>query len=293
MEAVLVAEDLRKRYRGAGRRGRGDALGGVSLTIAPGEIVGLLGPNGAGKSTFAKIVCGLVQPTAGTARLDGHAVGTRAAQARLGYLAELFRYPPWATADGLLRTHQQLAGSSAGPERAELLELVGLADAAAVRVGSMSKGMQQRLGLAQALIGRPALVLLDEPTSALDPVGRAHVREVLRELRGRGQSVLLSSHLLPEVEQVADRVAIIARGQLIAEGAPAELAGTGGAEFDLASGLVRRTDLRREDLPAEVARLVAAGEQVYGVRELRGTLEEAYLRAVEAHGGSAAQEDAP
>lgn len=286
MEAVLVAEDLRKRYRGAQRRGRGDALGGVSLTIAPGEIVGLLGPNGAGKSTFAKIVCGLVRPTAGAARLDGHPVGSRAAQARLGYLAELFRYPPWATADGLLRTHQQLAGSSGGAaERGELLELVGLGDAAAVRVGSMSKGMQQRLGLAQALIGRPSLVLLDEPTSALDPVGRAHVREVLRELRDRGQSVLLSSHLLPEVEQVADRVAIIARGKLIAEGAPADLAGTGGAEFDLASGLVRRTDLHRDDLPAEVARLVAAGEQIYGVRELRGTLEEAYLRAVDAHGG--------
>jgi ABC-2 type transport system ATP-binding protein len=288
VDSVLIAEGLRKRYRGAQRRGRGDALGGVSLTIGRGEIVGLLGPNGAGKSTFAKIVCGLVRPTAGHALLEGHAVGTRAAQARLGYLAELFRYPPWATADGLLRTHQRLAGSAGGAsERGELLELVGLGDAAAVRVGAMSKGMQQRLGLAQALIGRPALVLLDEPTSALDPVGRAHVREVLRELRGRGQSVLLSSHLLPEVEQVADRVAIIARGQLIAEGAPAELAGTGGAEFDLGDRVVRRAELRRDDLPAEVARLVAAGEQVYGVRELRGTLEEAYLRAVDAHGGAA------
>ncbi len=293
MDAVLVAEDLRKRYRGAQRKGRGDALGGVSLTIGRGEILGLLGPNGAGKSTFAKIVCGLVRPTAGAAHLDGHPVGTRAAQARLGYLAELFRYPPWATADGLLRTHQQLAGSPGGAaERAELLELVGLGDAAAVRVGAMSKGMQQRLGLAQALIGRPALVLLDEPTSALDPVGRAHVREVLRQLRDRGQSVLLSSHLLPEVEQVADRVAIIARGQLIAEGAPAELAGTGGAEFDLGDRVLRRTDLRRDDLPAEVARLVAAGESVYGVRELRGTLEEAYLRAVDAHGGSPTGEEA-
>lgn len=287
MEPVLITEGLRKRYRGAQRKGRGDALGGVDLQIGRGEIVGLLGPNGAGKSTFAKIVCGLVRPTAGRATLEGHPVGTRAAQARLGYLAELFRYPPWATADGLLRTHQRLAGSAGGAaERQELLELVDLADAATVRVGAMSKGMQQRLGLAQALIGRPALVLLDEPTSALDPVGRAHVREVLRELRGRGQSVLLSSHLLPEVEQVADRVAIIARGQLIAEGAPAALAGTGGAEFELASGVQRRPELRRDDIPAEVARLVAAGEQIYGVRELRGTLEEAYLRAVDAHGGA-------
>ncbi|MBO9532011.1 MAG: ABC transporter ATP-binding protein [Solirubrobacteraceae bacterium] len=294
MDSVLVAQELRKRYRGAQRKGRGDALGGVSLSIGRGEIVGLLGPNGAGKSTFAKIVCGLVRPTAGSALLDGHPVGSRAAQARLGYLAELFRYPPWATADGLLRTHQRLAGADGGAsERGELLELVGLGDAAEVKVASMSKGMQQRLGLAQALVGRPPLVLLDEPTSALDPVGRAHVREVLKELRDRGQSVLLSSHLLPEVEQVADRVAIIARGRLIIEGRPTELAGTGGAEFDLASGIVRRPELRREDLPAEVARLVAAGEQVYGVRELRGTLEEAYLRAVEEHGGDGRPPAAP
>ncbi|MEH3053273.1 MAG: ABC transporter ATP-binding protein [Patulibacter minatonensis] len=289
MEHVLEAQELRKRYGGAQRKGRGDALGGVSLSIAPGEIVGLLGPNGAGKSTFAKIVCGLVRPTSGRATLAGHPVGTRAAQARLGYLAELFRYPPWATADGLLRNHQRLAGSPGGvAERRELLELVGLGDAAAVKVGAMSKGMQQRLGLAQSLVGRPALVLLDEPTSALDPVGRAHVREVLRELRRRGQSVLLSSHLLPEVEQVADRVAIIARGRLIAEGQPSELAGRGGAEFELGSGTVRRPELTRDAIPAEVARLAAAGEQIYGVRELRGTLEEAYLRAVDEHGGAAA-----
>ena len=286
VDAVLATSALRKRYRGAQRKGRGDALGGVDLAIAPGEVFGLLGPNGAGKSTFVKIVCGLVRPSSGTATLAGHPVGTRGAQSNLGYLAELFRYPPWATADGLLRTHQRLAASSGGlTERGELLELVGLGDAAAVKVGAMSKGMQQRLGLAQALIGRPPLVLLDEPTSALDPVGRALVRDVLREMRGRGQSILLSSHLLTEVEQVADRVAIIARGTVIAEGAPDDLASRGGVEFDLASGPLRLPELSREAIPDEVARLVAAGERVFGVRELRGTLEEAYLRAVDAHGG--------
>lgn len=286
MSAVLATTDLRKRYRGAQRKGRGDALGGVDLEVAPGEIMGLLGPNGAGKSTLAKIVCGLVRPTAGTATIAGEPVGTRAAQAHLGYLAELFRHPPWLTAEGLLVTHQRLARSAGGAsERDELLELVGLGDAAAVRVGAMSKGMQQRLGLAQALIGRPALVLLDEPTSALDPVGRALVRDVLGEMRARGQSVLLSSHLLSEVEQVADRVAIIARGRVIAEGTPGDLGGRGGVEFDLASGVLRRADLAREAIPDEVARLVASGERVFGVRELRGTLEQAYLRAVDEHGG--------
>ncbi len=284
--AALVTSDLRKRYRGAQRKGRGDALGGVDLTVAPGEVVGLLGPNGAGKSTLVKIVCGLVRPTAGTALVAGEAAGTRAAATQLGYLAELFRYPPWLTAEALLHTHQRLARSPGGvAERGELLKLVGLGDAAEVKVGSMSKGMQQRLGLAHALIGRPALVLLDEPTSALDPVGRALVRDVLGELRGRGQAVLLSSHLLSEVEQVADRVAIIARGELIAEGSPADLGGTGGVEFDLASGIVRRAELGRGDIPGEIERLVAQGEQIFGVRELRGTLEQAYLRAVEAHDG--------
>lgn len=286
VSAVLATSALRKRYRGAQRKGRGDALSGVDITIEPGEILGLLGPNGAGKSTFVKIVCGLVRPSGGTATIDGKPVGTRAAQASLGYLAELFRYQPWATADALLTTHQRLAASSGGAsERKELLDLVGLGDAAAVKVSAMSKGMQQRLGLAQALIGRPPLVLLDEPTSALDPVGRALVRDVLGEMRGRGQSVLLSSHLLSEVEQVADRVAIIARGRVIAEGAPSALASRGGVEFELESGVVRLPELPREAIPAEVDRLVAAGERIFGVRELRGTLEEAYLRAVDEHGG--------
>lgn len=285
MGNVLQVEQLKKRYRGTQRKGRGDALSGVDLHAEPGEIIGLLGPNGAGKSTLVKIVCGLVQPTSGTVTIGGAPVASRAAQSQIGYLAELFRQPPWLTADAVLTMHQRLARAEGGAaERRELLQLVDLADAAEVRVSSMSKGMQQRLGLAQALIGSPALVLLDEPTSALDPAGRALVREVLSELRSRGQAVLLSSHLLGEVELVADRVAIIARGQMIAEGSPRDLQGGGGVEFELASGTVKRTELTREEIPAEVAKLVAAGEQIYGVRELRGSLEAAYLRAIEAHG---------
>ena len=197
------------------------ALVGVDLEVGEGELVGLLGPNGAGKSTLVKAACGLVHPTAGTVTVCGAPAGSAAAQAVLGYLAELFRFPDWCTGEELLALHQRLAASEGGAaERAELLELVGLSEAADRRVGTMSKGMQQRLGIAQALIGGPRLLLLDEPTSALDPAGRRTVRALLEELRGRGVAVLLNSHLLSEVELVCDRVAIIARGGLVAAGTP-------------------------------------------------------------------------
>jgi ABC-2 type transport system ATP-binding protein len=145
----------------------------------------------------------------------------------------------------------------------------------------MSKGMQQRLGIAQALIGSPRLVLLDEPTSALDPAGRRLVRGILEGLRGRGVAVLLNSHLLSEVELVCDRVVIIARGRTITEGAPEALTHAGGVEIDLDGGTRRFPDAGRDEVPEIVARLVAEGERVYGVRVVRGTLEDAYLEAVE------------
>jgi len=268
---------VRKRY------GRTEALAGVDLEVAEGELVGLLGPNGAGKSTLTKIACGLVRPTDGTAFACGHRAGSVAARAATGYLAELFRFPGWATADELLELHQRLARSHGGPaERGELLELVGLADARTRMVETMSKGMQQRLGIAQALIGSPRLVLLDEPTSALDPAGRRLVRGILEGMRERGVAVLLNSHLLSEVELVCDRVVIIARGRTVSEGAPEALTRAGGVEVDLDGGTRHFPDARREDVPDLVARLVADGERVYGVRVVRGTLEDAYLEAVEA-----------
>jgi ABC-2 type transport system ATP-binding protein len=145
----------------------------------------------------------------------------------------------------------------------------------------MSKGMQQRLGLAQAMVGEPRLLLLDEPTSALDPAGRRTVRELLERLRAQGVAVLLNSHLLSEVELVCDRVAIIARGSVVAAGTPAELSRPGGVEIDTATGTRGWPDADRDDVPRIVAELVAAGEQVYGVRVLRSSLEDAYLAAVE------------
>jgi ABC-2 type transport system ATP-binding protein len=272
---ALIAVGLRKTYRAA------IALDGVDLRVGAGELVGLLGPNGAGKSTLTKIAVGLVRPTGGSVTVLGHAAGSVAARARSGYLAELFRFPGWATADEVLALHQRLARSAGGaPERAQLLALVGLAEAARKRVEAMSKGMQQRLGIAQALVGEPGLVLLDEPTSALDPAGRRTVRELLEELRGRGVAVLLNSHLLSEVELVCDRVVIVDHGRTIAEGAPHELAVAGGVEVETAAGLRRFPDAVRAEVPALVARLVAEGVEIYGVRVVTGTLEDAYLRLV-------------
>jgi ABC-2 type transport system ATP-binding protein len=273
--AALSVSGLEKAY-GAVR-----ALVGVDLEVGEGELMGLLGPNGAGKSTLVKIACGLVTPTSGRADVCGEPAGSQAAHRSLGYLAELFRFPDWCTGHELLELHQRLAGSEGGAaERAELLELVALTDAGGRRIGTMSKGMQQRLGIAQALIGSPKLLLLDEPTSALDPAGRRTVRALLEELRGRGVAVLLNSHLLSEVELVCDHVAIIDHGALVAAGTPAELSHAGGVEVETASGPRVFTEARREDAPRIVRDLVAAGEQVYGVRVLSSTLEDAYLEAV-------------
>jgi ABC-2 type transport system ATP-binding protein len=259
---ALSVRNLEKRY------GSVHALKGVDLEVGEGELVGLLGPNGAGKSTLVKIAVGLVRPS-------------RAARSELGYLAEMFRFPGWYTADEVLELHQRLSGSRGGEaERKRLLELVALADASRRRVDGMSKGMQQRLGVAQALVGEPRLLMLDEPTSALDPVGRRTVRLLLEELRGRGVSVLLNSHLLSEVELVCDRVAILLGGEVVAAGSPHELSRPRGVELETDEGVRRIDGAVREDVPRLVADAVAAGRQVYGVRVLTSTLEDVYLEAV-------------
>ena len=277
MSATFACSGLSKRY------GATVALAGVDLEVQPGELVGLLGPNGAGKSTLVKIACGLVSQSDGEAEVAGQPAGSPAARAAIGYLAELFRFPEWLRADELLLLHQRLSGSEGGPEeRRELLELVGLEDAAATRVGAMSKGMQQRLGIAQALVGNPRLLMLDEPTSALDPVGRRIVRNLLLELKRRGVAVLLNSHLLSEVERVCDRVAILVGGRIVARGSPGELARARGVEVELGEGVRQFPDAGREQVPEIVARLVAEGERVYGVRVLSSTLEDTYLETVEA-----------
>ena len=280
MPPALATRALVKRF------GRTTALAGVDLEIAPGELVGLLGPNGAGKSTLTKIACGIVRSSAGEARVCGARAGSRPARAAVGYLAELFRFPDWLSAEEVLVLHQRLASSRGGAgERTDLLKLVGLSDARRVRVAAMSKGMQQRLGVAQALVGRPRLLLLDEPTSALDPAGRRTVRELLERLREREIAVLLNSHLLSEVELVCERVAILSHGRLVATGAMDELTRSRGLEVETGAGVRLIEDVGREHVPRVVRELVAAREEVYSVRLVRSTLEETFL---ELTGGDAA-----
>jgi ABC-2 type transport system ATP-binding protein len=272
---AFVCCQLTKRY------GATTALAGVDLEVEAGELLGLLGPNGAGKSTLTKIACGLVRACSGHAEVEGAPAGSTRARSAIGYLAELFRFPDWLSADELLTLHQSLAGSDGGSrERMELLELVELDHAQATRVDAMSKGMQQRLGIAQALVGRPRLLMLDEPTSALDPVGRRIVRDLLTGVRDRGVAVVLSSHLLSEVELVCDRVAILNGGRIVAGGTPAELARPHGVEINTGSGLLSYPRAAREEVPGMVAALVAQGEEIYEVRILSSTLEDAYLEAV-------------
>jgi ABC-2 type transport system ATP-binding protein len=275
MVPALRAEGLAKRY------GRVEALDGVSLEVQRGELVGLLGPNGAGKSTLVKIACGLIRPTRGRAEICGAPAGSPPARAALGYLAELFRFPGWYSADEVLRLHQRLVRSSGGErERSRLLELVGLTNARRVRVDAMSKGMQQRLGIAQALVGSPPVLLLDEPTSALDPAGRRTVRALLEELRAREIGVLLNSHLLSEIELVCDRVVILSNGRVVAAGRPEHLSRPRGVEIETEEGVRLFAEAGRDEVPALVQGLVRDGRRIYGVRVLATSLEEEYLEAV-------------
>ena len=298
---------LRKRYR------RQTSVDDVSLTVGRGEVVGLLGPNGAGKTSVIKILLGLVRPDAGDVRLLGRPGTEPRARARVGYLPELFRYQPWLTPTEVLALHVRLAGIAVpAAEQRECLGTVGLADRAGDRVGGFSKGMQQRLGLAVALVARPELVVLDEPTSALDPLGRADVRDLLLSLRDRRVAVLLNSHLIGEVERVCDRVVILDRGRVAAAGTLPELLGRRevrlrldgvGAEAQArlaAAGRLTRsgdvftvtlptgqdTTVPERDLttvPDLVADLVGLGVRVHAVEPARITLEERLLDILRAN----------
>jgi len=214
--------ELRKHYR------RTIALKGLSMTVERGEIFGFLGPNGAGKTTAVKLLLGLVDPTGGEAMVLGAPVGDVETRRRIGYLPELFRFQSWLTAREVLLLHCRLLRISStewSSAVGDALATVGLSDRGQDKVGTFSKGMQQRLGLGVALLGQPELVVLDEPTSALDPLGRHQVREIIRGLRSRGATVFLNTHLLEEVEHVCDRVAVIDQGQTIATGTLGELVG--------------------------------------------------------------------
>jgi ABC-2 type transport system ATP-binding protein len=219
--APIAAVGLRKVY------GERTVLDGVDLHVGHGQVVGLLGPNGAGKTTTVKALLGMVHLDQGRATVLGRPAGDPAARRALGYLPEQFQYPAWLDGRQVLEVHARLLGLPAGEHRGavdDALRLVGLAGRGDDRVGGYSKGMQQRLGLATAVLGRPDLVILDEPTSALDPIGRREVRDIIRALRDRGTAVLLNSHLLGEVEQVCDHVVILHRGEVVYSGLLTDLA---------------------------------------------------------------------
>jgi ABC-2 type transport system ATP-binding protein len=275
---MLSASGLTKAYK------RAVALRGVDVEVGAGEVVALLGPNGAGKSTLTKVLCGLVKADGGTATIAGEPAGSRTARAKVGYLAELFRFPGWASADEVLITHQRLThrlmGPDAAAERARLLAEVGLTHAAEARIETMSKGMQQRLGLAQAMIGDPPVLLLDEPTSALDPAGRHTVREVLSRARDRGTAVLLNTHLLGEVELLADRVVLIDAGKVVAAGTVAALTAGTGVTVETDEGRTEHPRVGRDEIPLLVQQLVDSGRAIYAVEPHRSTLEDLYLALV-------------
>jgi len=301
---VIEVVDLRKRY------GRINALNGLTMTVQPGEIFGFLGPNGAGKTTAVKLLLGLARPSGGHGFLLGRPIGDREARRRVGYLPELFRFQPWLSAREVLGLHADLIGMPRAGRPAAfagLLELVGLTERAEAAIGGFSKGMQQRLGIGVALVGNPALVILDEPTSALDPIGRMDVRGILRTARERGAAVFLNSHLLSEVEQVCDRVAIVDRGAVVAQGTLAEVLGgretrvrvEGLAPAGL-SALERfgaaRLDGRDlvvpgvtdEEVPNLVAALVEMGVRVHEVASGRESLEARFLELIGRREGRAA-----
>ena len=230
VDLAIDLRDVAKTYR---RRVR--ALRGVQMRVHPGEIFGLLGPNGAGKTTLVKIIMTVVRPTRAQGTILGHPIGHRPTLARVGYLPEHHRFPPYLTGCQALDFFAALAKVDRHTRKrraSDLLKLVGLEKWGNVRVGEYSKGMQQRLGLAQALVNDPDLIVLDEPTDGLDPVGRREVRDVLHRLRDLGKTVFLNSHLLSEVEHVCDRVAILMAGEVLRQGTLDELT-TGSECFEI------------------------------------------------------------
>jgi len=305
---AIETTELSKRY------GSTTALAGLTMHVDRGEVFGFLGPNGAGKTTAVKLLLGLARPTGGTGQILGAPIGGRAARRRVGYLPELFRYQPWMRARDVLRLHCELAGIERGLWHDEIegaLDTVGLTDRAGDLVGRFSKGMQQRLGLGVALLGRPELVFLDEPTSALDPVGRVAVRSIITAARARGTTVFLNSHLLTEVERVCDRVAIVDRGRVVAQGRIDELLGESGVRIRVtgidyperrlaAFGSVARDGdwltIRPLDparIPDVVEAIVREGGRVHAVDPARSTLEDRFLALFAVPSGSPASAQHP
>jgi ABC-2 type transport system ATP-binding protein len=293
---AIEVTDLRKKY------GQVEALAGLSMTVGRGEVFGFLGPNGAGKTTTVKLLLGLARPTSGSGKVLGAPLGDLKSRRKIGYLPELFRYQPWLKAREVLTLHGELMGlprARRKPAADEILALVGLADRGDDLVGKFSKGMQQRLGLGTALLGEPALVVLDEPTSALDPVGRFDVRGIVRAAADKGAAVFLNSHLLSEVEQVCDRVAILDHGRVVASGDLDDVLGQAETQVrvsglsaddlpaierfgppNLTGDLLSIRPMAEDHVPDLISALVGMGAKIHEVRSGRTSLEQRFLSLV-------------
>ena len=298
--AAIEVVDLCKTYRTPLRRRRVEALRGVTFTVERGHIFGFVGPNGAGKTTTIRALMGLVRPTGGRAALLGEPVPSRAARSRVGFLPEAPYFYDYLTVGELLDLAGRLFGLPAGVRRRradELIDRVGLSSARAQSLKKFSKGMLQRAGLAQALMNDPELVVLDEPMSGLDPIGRKEVRELILELRDRGKTVFFSTHILSDVEAITDDIAIIARGQLQAQGTPAELVKKTLQGTEITVRCEKPDELKAErvlrvgdmltyvlaaetDVDAWIDRAHAAGAKIISVSPRHETLEDLFLREV-------------
>jgi ABC-2 type transport system ATP-binding protein len=296
---AIEAIGLRKQF------GEKTAVSDLTLQVKRGEIFGFLGPNGAGKTTAIKMLLGLTAPTAGRATLLGQPLGDRHARAKIGFLPEHFRFHEWLKAAEFLDLHGRLYQMPASVRRKtipDLLHLVGLQDRAETPLRAFSKGMLQRIGLAQALLNEPELIFLDEPTSGLDPLGRRLVRDVINQLRQRGTAVFLNSHLLSEVEQTCDRVTFIRQGEILETvmlneeatavpvtvrvGQPtadllAQLAQFGNdVTLDEENGRIHLTLPDEANIPKLAVWLVQQGHTLYELTPQPITLEERFLQII-------------
>jgi ABC-2 type transport system ATP-binding protein len=261
------------------RRRQVVALRGLSLDIPAGHVYGLLGPNGSGKSTTLKILLGLVTPSSGTSEIFGVPSHRVASRVDVGFLPENPYFYKFLTGAETIAFYGKLCGLTGGTLKArvtELLDLVGLTEAGDRRVGSYSKGMLQRIGLAQAMVHDPRLLILDEPTAGVDPAGSREIRDLILRLKARGKTILLTSHLLEQVQEVCDRVGILAKGRLVREGS-----------LDILTGISGQTEYVIEnsspELQEEISRLVAArGARLVSSRQPQMDLETVFLKATEA-----------
>lgn len=308
---ILETFDLTKMY--------GDNAGclDICLSMDRGQVFGLLGPNGAGKSTLVKMLVSLLIPTSGSARIFDRPIGDVEVRRRIGYLPENFNYQPWLTGEELLGFHASLCGMTPAETQnrvPEVLDQVGLVGKERQKVGAYSKGMRQRIGLACALLNDPDLVFLDEPTSALDPLGRRDVRQILLELRDRGKSVFLNSHLLSEVEMVCDHVDIINHGKIVAGGkledllarnveVQMEIEGANQAMLDelarSSHGVNAGVDVSvgskgnlvtlsldsRDAIPALVEAVTRNGGRLFDLQTKHRSLEDLYVSLIKGEGG--------